>query len=93
MKVVITDPDTKEGMTSGLFFDIDCYFIYDEEQYGNKHYVYLKNGEGFEHYIDLRYDASFRSDRKEEWLENWARNYWSGKNGAWSIKTLEIIKV
>ena len=93
MKVSITDPNTKEGMFSELLFDLECCFIYDEEQYGNKHYVSIYGKEFYSQYIDIRYDKSFKVDKKEEWLENWARNYWSGKNGAWAIKSIEITKV
>ena len=93
MKVRITDPNTPEGMFSELMFDLKCTFVYDEEQYGNKYYVNIK-AEGFSpQYIDLRYDASFSADKKEEYLEKWARSYWSGKNGAWAIKSLEINKI
>lgn len=95
MKVILQDPATLEGMFSELFFDLECDFVYDEEQYGNGHYVAIKGKEmpfGKE-VIDLRYDKSFDRDNKEGWLESWARNYWSGKNGAWAIKTLEISKL
>lgn len=43
-------------------------------------------------YFDLRYDRSFKKAEKEKWLEEWARNYWNGKNDAWAIKSLEITK-
>ena len=94
MKVKITDPKTPEGMTSELFFDLDCNFIYDEEQYGKKTYLSIASKDGhFENYYDLRYDMTFDRNEKEKWLEKWARSYWSGENGAWTIKTLEIEKV
>jgi hypothetical protein len=92
MKVQITDPETPKEMFSEMVFNLDCYFIYDEEQYGNGHYVNITNGKEFQNYIDLRYDKTFNRNKKAEWLEQWARNYWSGKNGAWIIKSLEITK-
>ena len=93
MTVRITDPKTKAGMMSELLFKLDCYFHYDEEQYGNGHYVTI-DAENFNtQYIDLRYDRTFRRNEKEKWLEQWARNYWTGKNSAWAIKSLEIAKV
>lgn len=92
MKVKITDPETPKGMFSELFFDLDCSFAYDEEQYGNGHYVCIKGKEFYKQVIDLRYDQSFDRNNKEQWLENWARNYWSGKNGAWVVKSFEITK-
>lgn len=93
MKVTITDPDTKDGMFSSLYFALDCKFVYNPEQYGNGYYVSIKCKEFYKQIIDLRYDKTFDRNNKEKWLENWARNYWSGKNGAWAIRTLEIIKV
>lgn len=93
MNVKITDPETPKGMTSELFFDLTCTFSYDEEQYGNGHYVAIEGKEFYRQIVDLRYDVSFDRNKKEEWLENWARNYWSGSNGAWVIKTIEISKI
>lgn len=92
MKVVITDPETPKGMTSDLFFDLSCRFTYDEEQYGNGHYVSIGSKEFYRQVFDLRYDLTFDRNNKVKWLEDWARNYWNGKNGAWIIKSLEIIK-
>ena len=73
MKVIIADPETPKGMTSDLLFNLDCKFIYDEEQYGNGHYVSIAGKEFYRNVIDLRYDQSFNPDKKEEWLEQWAR--------------------
>lgn len=33
-----------------------------------------------------------KKQKRKKWLEEWARNYWSGENGAWAIKSLEITK-
>lgn len=95
MKVTITDPCTKENMFSSLNFILDCKFTHNPEEYGNGYYVMItSNGDGFYGQgIDLRYDKSFDRHNKAKWLEEWAKNYWNGKNGAWAIKTLEIIKV
>lgn len=93
MKVILTDPNTAKGMISELFFDLECNFVYDQEQYGNGHYVSIKGKEFYKTVIDLRYDQSFDSNNKEKWLEAWARKFWSGENGAWSIKSLAITKV
>ena len=93
MKVSITDPNTQAGMISELFFELNCDFEYDKDQYGNGHYVSIKGKDFYRCSYDIRYDRSFDRNKKEEWLEAWARSYWSGKNGAWTVKTLEIIKV
>lgn len=93
MNVKITNPETPKGMISELYFEIDCNFVYDAEQYGNGYYVSLKGKEFYKQVIDLRYDGSFNRNEKEKWLENWAKSYWTGKNGAWAIKSLEISKV
>ena len=94
MKVVIYDPETPKGMSSDLLFKIDCFFAYDPEQYGNGYWLKLKKRgiEGFENHIDLRYDREFNPNNKPAFLERWARNYWSGKNGAYAVKSLEILK-
>lgn len=88
MKVRITNPNTQEEM----YYKLECYFVYDKEQYGNGFFLSIE-GKGFSPQdFDLRYDRSFRKSEKEKWLENWARNYWSGENGAWAVKSLEITK-
>ena len=92
MNVVIADPETKVGMTSDLFMKLVCFFAYDPEQYGNGHWLKIKGSEGFEGHIDLRYDTDFDRNNKIEYLEKWAKNYWSGKNGAYYVKSIEIIK-
>lgn len=95
MKVIIYNPETPKGMSSDLLFKIDCIFAYDPEQYGNGHFVKLvKRGiEGFQNVYDLRYDESFNRNNKSAWLEKWAKDYWSGENGAYAVKTLKITKV
>lgn len=92
MKVVITDPKTPEGMTNALFFDLECNFVCDENQYGNGHYATIRGENFHEQIIDLRYDKSFNRNNKENWLEKWAKSYWNGQNGSWVIKSLEITK-
>ena len=95
IKVKVEEPNTPEGMTSGLYFDLDCHFTYNPETYGNGHYVQIKSTDlPFQccNY-DLRYDKSFDRNNKIKWLEEWARSYWSGENGSWKITELEIKKV
>lgn len=92
MKVIITNPDTEKGMFSSLCFDLDCKFRYNPEQYGNGYSVSIAGKEFYQQIIDLRYDKSFDRHNKAKWLEEWAKSYWSGKNGAWAIKTLEKVK-
>ncbi len=92
MKVVIYNPETPKGMTSDLYFDLSCVFVYDPEQYGNGHYVSIGGREFYRQVIDLRYDPEFDRNNKPAYLEKWARSYWSGKNGAYAIKSLEILK-
>lgn len=93
MKVVIYDPETPAGMTSDLMFNLSCSFTHDPEQYGNGHFVSISGREFYRQVIDLRYDTEFDRNNKMAFLEKWARNYWSGKNGAYAIKSLEISKV
>ena len=73
-------------------FNFDCVFTYDEDQYGNGYYVSVVDREsGFDPlYLDIRYDTSFNTNNKAEWLEEWAKLRWSGKNGAWSVKSIDV---
>lgn len=87
--VIITDPDTE----SEFQFKLNCFFCYEEEQYGNGHYVSIVGKDFSKQVIDLRYDTSFDRNNKEKWIEHWAKTYWNGKDGAWSIKSLKITKV
>lgn len=90
MTVIIADPNTSKGMTSDIVLKMTCTFGYDPKQYGNGYAVYIEDGEGFGNYIDLRYDTSFDPDKKAEYLEKWARNYWNGEYGAYIVKSLNI---
>lgn len=91
MKVDITDPKTPEGMFSGLHLDLDCWFNHKEDDYGNGWRVAIVGEDShIENYYDLRYDENFSPDNAEEWLRKWAEGYWTGKNGAWAIRTLSI---
>lgn len=88
MKVRIIKPNTQNE----LLYILECSFSYDEEQYGNGFFLSIEGKDFSSQYFDLRYDRSFKKFEKEKWLEKWARNYWSGENGAWAIKSLEITK-
>ena len=85
MKVIIfKDENEKE-------YALDCWFSYDEEQYGNGYCVSIEGKDFYPQYLDIRYDRSFNKSNKSKWLEEWVRGYWSGKNGAWSIKEIDIV--
>lgn len=93
MFVVITDPNTPEGMFSALNFILEWEFSYNAKTYGNGYSARLK-GEGFDQMgFDLRYDKSFDKNHPEKWIETWARNYWNGKNEAWQVVKLGILKI
>lgn len=89
MKVLIENPRTSKK-TERVF---ECKFVKDKEGYGNKYYLSIECLDHPEEYfpnLDLRYDRSFNSDRKEIYLATWAYEYWSGEKGAWKIKELTI---
>ena len=87
MKVVITkDGDEKT-------YILDCGFGYDEEQYGNGYSASIEGKDFYLQYFDIRYDRSFNKSNKSKWLEEWARGYWTGENGAWSIKEIDIVPI
>lgn len=92
MNVVIKDPNTEPGMVSDMLLKFRCYFIRDDEGYGKKTYLSIV-GEHSDKYIDLRYDKNYHRGEEKEYLEYWAHNYWTGKNGAWEIKSLNITEV
>ena len=93
VKVDITDPDTKKGMFSGMTFNLEVAFVCNENDYGNGYYAYV-DGKGFsELCYDLRYSTAFMKHTKEEWIKDWANSYWTGKNGAWAVHSIEIKKV
>lgn len=93
MKVVLSITNAPKGFQNEKVFKMECSFFYDKEQFGNGYFLTIES-ENFEtKYFDLRYDCSFKKSEKEKWLKDWAKNYWNGKNGAWTVKTLEIIKL
>ena len=87
MKVVIT----KDG--NEKTYSLECGFSYDEEQYGNGYCASIEGKDFYPQYLDIRYDRSFNKSNKSKWLEEWARNYWCGKNGAWSVKEIDIVPI
>ena len=95
MNVTIKDPHTPKDMNSFFRFSITCYFKHHPNTYGNGYYVSIvpDQKEYGSLCYDLRYDKTFNRNNKEEWLEQWAKNYWSGENGAWVVDTLEIEQV
>lgn len=90
MRVVIEDPNVKPGMVAELLFDLDCEFHHNPNQYGNGYCLSISGKDFYKQIIDLRYDTSFDRNHPDIWLYTWAHNYWSGKNGAWKIKSLTI---
>lgn len=92
MQVTITGKDYNTGEDSEMTLDLTAEFSHDPNQYGNGYFAGI-SGKGMmfgcEGY-DIRYDKSFRSNKKELWLTNWAHNRWSGENGAWKVKSLTI---
>ena len=95
MNVTIKDPHARKDMYNVLQFSFTCYFKHDPNNYGNGYYVSIlpDQKEFGSHLYDLRYDKTFNRNNKEQWLEQWAKNYWNGENGAWVVDTLEIEQV
>ena len=93
MTVDIYDPNTPVGMFSGLRLYLFCEVSCDSNDSGNGCYISIR-GEGFSRNVfDVRYDKSFNINESDVWLTNWAKNYWNGSYGAWSIKRLQISKL
>lgn len=93
MTVEIYDPETPVGKISCLRLYLFCDVFCDSNDFGNGCYVSIR-GDGFSKLVfDVRYDKSFNIGSPDDWLKNWAKNYWSGCNGAWKIKSLQILKI
>lgn len=94
MKVTIYDPEIPQGFSSDLQLVLKVCFTHNPDTYGNGHHVIIRGKMlpfGREIY-DLRYSKTFDRNHKEEWLEDWAYFYWSGKRGAYKLKKIEILK-
>jgi hypothetical protein len=88
VKVVIYNPaDKNEERTFELMFR----FTY-LGRFSRDFMCRVKGKDFYDHIIDLRYDLSFNPNEKEKWIEDWVKNYWNGKNGAYQLKAFEIIK-
>ena len=93
MSVEIYDPKVPVGMFSGLWLYLFCEVFCDPNDFGNGCYVSI-HGEAFsKHVFDVRYDKSFNINDPDVWFKKWAKNYWNGCNGAWKIKSLQILKI
>ncbi len=92
MKVKIENPKTEKGMCGKLYLELQCSFSYDENQYGNGHYLDIKMPEGYKNSYDIRYDKTFNRKNKISYLTKWAENYWSGENGEYKLKSITIIE-
>lgn len=97
MSVIINDPNTEEGMNSDLIFLLEADFVHDAEQYGNGYQVAIGSRKDsaipfYRSIVDLRYNTDFDPDKKISWLADWADNYWSGKDGAYKLKSIGITK-
>jgi len=93
MTVEIFDPETPVGKFSSLKLTLFCEIFCDANDFGNGCYVSIR-GKGFSKSVfDIRYDKSFNLAESDLWLKNWAKNYWNGCFGAWSIKNLQLVKL
>jgi len=94
MTVWLTDPETPDGMNSTHVFKLTADFGKGAGfDYGNGYHVsiHTENRREFNPLLyDLRYDRDFREDEADLWLVRWAKQYWSGKNGAWKLTKYEV---
>ena len=87
LRVIVVSPENQQNKAA---YELLFTFVYDPEQYGNGHYASIRGANFWHQVIDLRYDAEFDRNDKAAWVEKWARNYWSGENGAFMVKELDI---
>ena len=92
MKVTITDPNTEVDMFSSLSIILHCKFYYDKSINSLGYYVEIEGKEFLQERYILGYFNLLSERQQIKWIENWARNYWDGKDDTWTIKTLEIEK-
>lgn len=85
--VIIQNPNTPAGKVDEIGFNLTGDFYEHPTQYGNGYGLAI-SGNGFDNAYDIRYDTSFDPDNKREYLERWARGYWTGKNGAYAVKSI-----
>lgn len=91
LEVNIINPNIEKSMESNLFHQFDCMFSFDENQYGDGHFLIIETKDDVsEKVYYLRYDKPFARNNTAKWLANWAYDYWNGENGAWKIKSLKI---
>lgn len=93
MIVDIYDPNAPVGMSYGERLCLFCEVFCDFKNYGNGCYVSISGKDFFRNVFDVRYDKSFHINEPDVWLKNWAKNNWNGCYGAWSIKSLQILKL
>ena len=86
LEVSIVNPEDANNVKD-LAFDVSFYC--------NGYGVVITRDEGeyFELSYDLRYDKDFHKDKKEEWIMNWANNYWTGENGSFKLQKITIARV
>lgn len=87
INVTIFDPN---NVTEEITFNLMAYFIYDADTYGNGYMLHITDKKGFSKYYDIRYDTDFHSNAPTGYLLNWATTFWSGTNGAYAIKNINI---
>ena len=89
MALTVENPST--GKESKL--NLIAKFSFDKRQYGNGHYLMVKDTvTPWQELYDIRYDADFDENKKEEYLEWLVNSIWNGENG-YIVKELEISKV
>lgn len=93
MIVDIYDPNTPDDMWSGLRLYLFCDVFYDPDDYGNGCYLFVRGNDFERQVFDVRYDKSFHIKKADVWFREWAKNYWNGRYGSWSIKRLQISKL
>lgn len=89
IKLTIANPETGKEAKLNLI----AKFSYDKKSYGNGHYLMVKDTvTPWQEFYDIRYEADFDKNKKEEYLEWLVNSIWNGENG-YIVKELEISKV
>lgn len=92
--VTITDPQTPAGMNSDIIFKLIATLEKEKAKtYGNGFFLRITNDSSdYENIIDLRFEKGFEPEKLNDFIQVWASNYWSGKNGSYILKNIKFLE-
>ena len=90
IKLTVANPETGKEAKLNLI----AKFSFDKRQYGNGHYLMVKDTvTPWQEFYDIRYEADFDKNNKEEYLKWLVNSIWNGDNGSYKVSKVKIKKV